>query len=202
MALATYSDLQQQIAGWMERDDLASIIPDFIALAESELNKKLETLDMQVVTDLTIAAQRVTSPTDELAAIRLYIDGDPKQALDYVTPEFLFTSRGGSESGKPVMFTREGSEYVFAPSPDQTYTGKLLYRQKVPALTDSNTTNWLLTNHPEIYLHGALAQAAIYVMDDDRAARWLNLFKNGIKELNDLSETKEFSGHTLQVRSA
>jgi hypothetical protein len=36
----------------------------------------------------------------------------------------------------------------------------MLYSQKVPALSDSATTNWLLTSHPDAYLFGTLTMSA------------------------------------------
>ena len=37
MALANYSDLQASVASFLHRDDLTSEIPDFIKLAEADL---------------------------------------------------------------------------------------------------------------------------------------------------------------------
>jgi hypothetical protein len=39
MSITTYSELQQAIADWLERADLAARIPDFIALFEATANR-------------------------------------------------------------------------------------------------------------------------------------------------------------------
>ena len=41
MALATYADLQGEIASWLRRADLSAEIPTFIALAEAQMNRRL-----------------------------------------------------------------------------------------------------------------------------------------------------------------
>jgi hypothetical protein len=39
MAISTYTDLKTSIASWLNRDDLTSVIPDFISLAEAGINR-------------------------------------------------------------------------------------------------------------------------------------------------------------------
>ena len=39
MALNTYTALKTSIADFLNRDDLTSVIPDFIALAEAQINR-------------------------------------------------------------------------------------------------------------------------------------------------------------------
>ena len=37
MALSSYSDLKASVASWLHRDDLTTQIPDFICLAEADM---------------------------------------------------------------------------------------------------------------------------------------------------------------------
>jgi len=60
-----------------------------------------------------------------------------------------------------------GDEFQYYPSPDASYTATLTYYARIPALSVSATTNWLLTAHPDAYLYGALLQAAPYLRDND-----------------------------------
>ena len=41
MTLATYSDLKTSVANYLNRDDLTSVIPDFISLTENRMNRDL-----------------------------------------------------------------------------------------------------------------------------------------------------------------
>ena len=41
MSLTSYTELQQAIADWLERADLATRIPDFIVLFEAAANRRL-----------------------------------------------------------------------------------------------------------------------------------------------------------------
>ena len=56
--------------------------------------------------------------------------------------------------------------------PPPTYGLKLDDFQKIPALSDSATTNWLLTAHPDLYLFGSLVGAEMSGVNDERAPLW------------------------------
>jgi hypothetical protein len=63
-----------------------------------------------------------------------------------------------------------------------------VFYSKIPALSDSNTTNWLLTASPDIYLYGSLMQSAPYLRDDDRVGIWASLYQKAIDDLNISNE--------------
>jgi hypothetical protein len=39
MSITTYSELKTSIANWLDRSDLTSVIPDFIMLAEKQMER-------------------------------------------------------------------------------------------------------------------------------------------------------------------
>ena len=45
---------------------------------------------------------------------------------------------------------------------------KLIITKSLTALSDSNASNNILTNYPELYLYGALAESAPFIMQDER----------------------------------
>lgn len=67
---------------------------------------------------------------------------------------------------------------------------RLLYQQTIPALSDSNTQNWLILREPGLYLYQALAHSAPYLKDDQRLLTWAQMAKairDGMKEEDDMS---------------
>jgi hypothetical protein len=59
----------------------------------------------------------------------------------------------------------------------------MIYYKTIPALTDVNTTNWLLTAYPHVYLYASLIQAAPFLGNADRLGMWsqmLDLALNAI----------------------
>jgi hypothetical protein len=185
MAISTYAELQTAVGNWLDRTDLGDRIPEFIAMAEAEFNRRLRTLDMLTEdTAFSIASQREDLPADYLGAKRFYLDRSPVVELTNISPDRLsdYRQRFGS-SGIPVYYSVIGSSFEFLPTPSGTYTGVLLYYARIPALTNSNTTNWLLTSHPDLYMYGALKAAEPYVHNDQRLPVWLAQHEAAIRQL-------------------
>lgn len=55
---------------------------------------------------------------------------------------------------------------------------RLLYEQSIPALSDSNTTNWLILREPGLYLYQALCHSAPYLKEDQRLITWAQMAKS------------------------
>jgi hypothetical protein len=111
--------------------------------------------------------------------------------------------KGSSTSGMPVAYTIIGDNFRFAPTPDTTYTGTLNYFKSFDALSDSNTTNYILTNHPAIYLYGSLYHAANFLggVEPARLQQWQGMYTTALERLERNDREDQFSGSPLQIRS-
>ena len=159
MSLTTYTELQQAIADWLERADLATRIPDFIALLEAAANRRLRVRQQEASTTLTPSDGAVALPADYLMWRRVTWTGSNRVDLQYVHPSYLQAAYPSSPSDVPRIFTIEGSTMKVRPV-DNTAL-EFDYFQKVPAL--SAGANWLFTAHPDLYLFGSLVEACLYV---------------------------------------
>ena len=176
MAISTYAELQTATANWLDRTDLTARIPEFIDLAESTFNRTIRNRQMITKNDsYSLDSRYVNLPTDTLEVIRIVVDVTPQITLQYLTPEEIAERRNSSSTGRPQYFTVVGgstNQIELLRSPDETYTSSILYYTKIPALSDSATTNWLLTSHPDIYLFGTLVEAEPYLKNDERMPMW------------------------------
>ena len=201
MAIGTYSELQAAVASWLHRTDLTDRVPEFIVLAETRLNGDVKARPMETRTTLTCTASSrfVTLPTDMLDMRRLTLMSDPADPLEYKSPDQLIDdSRFLESTGRPANFSIVGAQIELAPTPDDDYELELLYRQRIPALSNSNTTNWLLTANPNVYLYGSLLAAAPWTQDEARMPVYERLYREGIDSLNKVDW---YSGSTLRVRA-
>jgi hypothetical protein len=66
MAISTYTELKTAIANFLARDDLTSVIPDFIQLAEATMSRELETRSQEkrATATLTSGDEYIALPTD------------------------------------------------------------------------------------------------------------------------------------------
>ena len=181
MSITTFAELSTAVTNWIDRTDLSSRIPEFITLWEAEVNRRLRLRQQTASTSLTPSAGSATLPTDYLEWKRVTWTGTPKRELDYVTPSFLQAFNPSAISATPLYFTIEGETLKIAYL--STTALDFLYAQKVPALTASATTNWLLTAHPDVYLYGTLSRAATFTSDADNGRAWLALADQALEQM-------------------
>jgi len=206
MALSNYSELQSSVANWLNRSDLTTeITGDFIVLTEKDFNSKLRIRKMvESDSSFSINAETVALPSGFLQVRDLFIlSGGTKYALTYMTPPQMDQIKGSSTSGMPVAYTIIGDNFRFAPTPDSTYTSTLNYYKSFDALSDSNTTNYILTNHPAIYLYGSLYHAANFLggVEPARLQQWQGMYTTALERLERNDREDQFSGSPLQIRS-
>jgi len=205
MALTTYTELKSSLANWLNRSDLTTEIgDDFIKLAEADFNSKLRVRAMIDQVSITVDAETVALPTDFLQIRDFYIlAGQTKTPLVYATPASMDATSGTSTTGRPASFTILGDTIRFSPKPDATYTAKMNYFKKFPALSSSVATNYILKSHPAIYLYGSLFHAANFLggINPQQVQVWQQMFGTAMErlELNDRED--EYNGSPLQVRT-
>lgn len=199
MALATYSDLQSSIADWLHRTDLTSVIPDFIRMAEENLSADISSRSMDTVVNLSLTAgvDTVALPSDMVEMRRLQVLGNFNTVLKYVTPDQLSSDYANNYTGTPQVFTVIGENIEVAPIPDAAYTLELTYKQRIPALSNTNTANWLLTSWPSCYLYGSLLAAQSYMIGDDRLPTIKALYQEAV---NNINAVDYYSGSTMRVK--
>lgn len=205
MALSTYAELKTTIANWLNRTDLTSeIAEDFIVLAEADFNSKLRIRQMHSQTTITIDAETESTPSGFLQVRDFYIlSNNDKYAMNYLSPPQMDSIKGTSMSGLPVAYTILGSTFRFTPRPADSYSGILNFYKKFDALSSANTSNYILTDHPAIYLYGSLFHASNFLggIDPNQSQQWLQMYQTALEraELNDRED--QFSGSPLQIRS-
>ena len=203
MALSTYAELKTSIGDWLNRSDLSATIPDFISLAEAQIERTLRTRQMIVRANASFDSEYGTVPADFLETKSLKLTStNPIKPLEFLTMDDMDQARSQyTASGKPRFFTVVGNQFRIAPTPDSTYTAELIYFAKLTKLSNSVTSNWLLASSPDIYLYGALLQAAPYLQDDARIQTWATLYERALNDLQTADDRGASSGGTLLTRA-
>jgi len=205
MALTNYTELKATLANWLNRSDLTTeIADDFIKLAEADFNSKLRVRAMISQANVTVNAETAALPTDFLQIRDFYIlNGQTKVPLTYITPAQMDTTSGTSTTGLPTTYTILGDTFRFSPKPDATYTAVINFYKRFSALSSTVATNFILTNHPAIYLYGSLFHAANFLggINPQQIQTWQLMYSTAMErlELNDRED--EYNGSPLQVRT-
>jgi len=186
----TYAELRSTIADYLNRDDLTAVIPTFIKLAESKFNRKLRVRQMIKRATATIDTAFFAPPGDWLENKEFQLNTNPITKLEFITESYSNDLRATryTASGKPQYYTVVGNQLEFIPTPDSEYQGELTYYAKIPALSDSNTSNWLLAYAPDLYLYGALVEAEPYLKNDERVGLWGELYLRVVSDIEVADE--------------
>ena len=198
MALDSFATLKTSIADWLNRSDLTAVIPDYITLVEAELGRILKgrpmTTELGVVFDTT---GRLTLPSDYVRCVSLTLETDlygwPVEFKPY---QYVVEKQAQLVVGPPRYCAVVGDKLVIAPTPDSDtqYTGTLIYDATLTPLSDTATTNWVLANHPDAYLFGALYQAAPYLKNDERISVWEARYYKALDQIRELAQQSEYGG--------
>lgn len=207
MAITNYTNLQTTIADFLNRDDLTSVIPTFIQLAEAQMNREVRHWRMEARTSGAQSAgdQYMQIPADWLETIRFHVTDAGTSAITLTSRAAMADIRAKNEDVStkiPYLYCHADSQFELYPTPSSTTNIELLYYQKIPSLSASTTTNWLLENHPDVYLYGALLHSAPYLAEDARVAVWAQMYSAAVQNVNTASEKARYSGSgmTLKIR--
>ena len=203
MALSTYTELKTSVADWLNRSDLTTAIPDFISLAEAQIERTLRTRQMIVRANASFDAQYGAVPSDFLETKSLKLTStNPQTPLQFLSIDALDNEMTNyTASGKPKFFGIVGGQFRIVPTPDATYTTELTYYAKLTKLSSSVASNWLLASSPDIYLYGSLLQAAPYLQDDARIQTWATLYERALNDSQTADDRSASSGGALLTRA-
>ena len=205
MAITTYAELKTAITDFLNRDDLDATTGTFIALAEADMQRKVRHWRMEKRSTAEIDTQYSAIPADFAEVIRFYVTSGDTKPLELIS-QFQLLDRKRvnlNTSGSPSFYAITAGEIEVYPVPDGTYDVELYYYSRIPALSDSNTSNWMLEYYADAYLYGALVHSAPYLKDDSRIQTWAALYQSAIDAINAESERSKFggSGRRLKIRS-
>jgi hypothetical protein len=215
MALANLTDLESAIKDWAgDRTDLTTArVDDCITLAESDIhNGVYDVFGNEIVPALRIRRMETVNssftqtseftnlPTDfrEMREVWLSSQAD-WMPLRFTPPDLYDSLYGSSDSGPPVAYSIVGSQLRVGPGASSD-TLRLIYYATVPALV-TNSTNWLMTLAPNVYLYGSLRHLAPYISASaDQTGLWHTGYVSAIKGLI-MAEKRAAMGTAMAARA-
>jgi hypothetical protein len=158
VTITSYSTLVDAIVDRMNDAALSASAPEFIQLAEASFNRRLNNLDMEGTATIDSDAT-LPIPTDYKGSMSIRVDDRPP--LKQLSADDFQAKWHEAGTGEPCNFAIFGGAIHLGPEPGQTYTVTMTYLRTLTGLSEINTTNWLLEQHPDLYLYGALVEAEI-----------------------------------------
>lgn len=185
MKIVDYASLKTAVGNWMTRTDVVGEAEDFIALGEAGLNRELNPVEVDVALtgvagsrSIDISSQNMVEPIALFLAVP-----DCDEVL--ITPKTDGTFPYLNSSGRPSFWAIDGSNIDFDRPLDQAYPFRFRIRQRF-CLSNANPTNWLLTNHPDLYLSASIVWGGFFIQDDAAAARWATILNTALPSVRNI----------------
>lgn len=186
MSFENYEGLKAEIKSFLwDRSDVVDRIPSFVKLAETEARRLLRTREANATKQFTYSSGMASIPCGGGTILAVRLDGDdvrPWRDLSYVSPEQFSTIHENDSWGYPRFYTVQDERIMFAPRGTAASTGEIVYIESFCPLTYDSDCNWLLKQHPDIYLSGALKWGKAWLIDGDWD--WSTPFYSAIKAAN------------------
>jgi hypothetical protein len=207
MAITTYATLSSAVQSFsLDRTDLATPMPDLVAMAEQAIYFGLEgmeplrVLDMETKTSLTPTAGVCTLPTNYLQWRRVVETSSPRRELDYIAPAGMDQQYATRSAGLGNFFTVIGMTIETAPLVSNTV--ELTYYASPVALDSAAPTegNSMLVKYPSVYLRATMAMGYEYLKNGEEMQKQLALLKSLIGACNRQTQMSSLAKTGISFR--
>lgn len=193
-AISDYASLLLDAAEYSQRSNIAHVFPRYLGMAELKLNRALRVADMEVVGTVTITSGDGTLPADLLEVREFRSPTNiPLRAMSLQQ----LTNAYRDQSGTPRGYAVVGSTVKVRPTADGDC--QVTYYGKIPALTPSNPTNWLLTKAPDVYLYAVVAEISIAAGDAAKTQGAMQLMSMALQGLQVDDERRRWGNSQMVV---
>ena len=194
-----FGTLKSRVASYLHRDDLTSIIPDFVNAAMHRLERNHNWNCMKTKTTGSTTDDYISLPTRYKDTDSLFVIANsqyyPLTKSSYSHMISIYPEGSSSKDRPEVFATLIGdSKFYLRPYPDAAYSYELIYYAYTADLSADTDTNWWTNNTWELLLYGALIEAEPYVINDERMLTWKALYDNILGDLSMAEENEVFSG--------
>ena len=200
-----YSDIKDLALSYSDREDaeVSNRIDNFLRIVEARINRFLQVRKM---------ASRVVLVTDENQEyyglpndfnglrdieIRASLDSTTRTTLKYLNPEQL---NAVNEDYDGIYYAIIGDQLLIRPAQENKIL-ELIYYQKVPALSSTDTTNWLSDDYPDAYVFGILVEISAFVKDVEATQMWEQRFSAALGAIENTDSRNRWSGVSLEMRN-
>lgn len=195
MSITTYAELKAAITSWTDDGTEASDNADtYIDLAEAEFNRELRLREMEEEATVSLTSGVGNLPSDFLEMIFVESGTTPTYTLENIDRTTFANLE--TYSGDPLYYAIAGTTIKVNPTASSV---PITYYESIPALSDSNTTNWLLTKYPMLYLVACEKHHAWKTRDYEAHDRAALKQANLISDLNSEDEKARYANVKLRT---
>jgi len=208
--MASYSQLQADVQGWLKRRDIADRMPSWVLQVETDIAELLRARCMVVSGVQAIDAPMISLPSDFIAfeAVKFTCCGEPLALEDHWTGPLAGGPCCACGPRPSSAYRLVGGCIEFLPHPTipdppdpnwQPQTVDVAWYARPRPLQSPGDTNAVLENLYSVYLFGTVRYGAMYGLDDDRETQMTTRFVEAVTAANRWKEESQYSGAPLRA---
>jgi len=208
----TYDSLLTDLRDYLERgqsetDDPAVYqqLPRLIALAEKQISTELisQGLLAAVTTTMVVGDNTFAKPDRwrETVSMNILTDAGRVQLFPRSYEYCRDYWPSAAVNAQPLFYADyDYANWIFSPSPDDTYALEILYYELPQPIDEFNQTSWLTEFAPDLLLYCALTKAAPMLKNDERVQVWENLYNRALQSYSgqDLKRITDRSAYRTE----
>lgn len=188
MALSTFAELKTSVQAWLKPNTTmptaeVTLIEDYIRMAEAKFNRTLMHPFMEKTDTLVIIDGYADVPSDLLSVIKIQMTQSPYSEITPAQTDLLDALVGFATGGNPTEYKWSGDQFVM--NSPASVDAVIRYRRTIPALSSSNTSNWLLSRFPDMYLFESVLNGDTRLLDSEQLAVVNARNDRALAEFND-----------------
>jgi hypothetical protein len=189
-----FTTLQDDMTAYLQRGGPLDVttqaqLPRLINLAERGIARdiKIQGYIVPVTTTLAAGISTLIKPDGWRQTVSMFYGVGQKRTPLY--PRSLEYCRAywpdPTQTSAPLFYADYNyGNWLFAPTPDQTYNAEILYYSLPPLLDPTNTTNWLTDFAPELLEYRAFWEMSLFIRAPDDANVWQQKYTSALEAIN------------------
>jgi hypothetical protein len=199
----TRADLLNVAVAYADRydTDVSDQLSFMLGLAEDRMSRIMRNREMSATLSIPVTgASFYTLPSDFAGMRDINVNG--QYTLQYVNPEQATNVK--LHKANCTYYTIVGNTLHIIPLLEVVAgnddTIEIIYYQRVVPLVASLDTNWVLTNHSDIYKTALSAEIEVFVKNDQRAAMFWGQLDSMFGEIENRDWQDRWSGTSLATK--
>lgn len=195
----TFSELEDDVRRYLERGFSAATdplvyeqIPRLITLAERRCAVDLKIQGFLVVTTAQMQSGVAVYPKPDRWRMTVSINFGTGQNNNQRTPMFPRSYEyirnywpDDTTLDQPKFYADYNySNWLFGPTPDESYPYEVIYYELPALLSSTNQTNWLTQYAPQMLLYATLLEATPFLKNDERVPIWQGMYTDSKNAIN------------------
>ena len=194
----TFTSLQKDVQAYLERGQINdptvyAQLPELINFAERRISRELKVLGFKVPAQFSFQANVavVAKPDRWRETVSLNVSGVAfgtsvrnqvyPRSYEYIREYWPDDTQTWSSvygvPGPPLFYADyDFNHFIVAPTPDQAYAAELVYFEEPALLDNTNQTNFITQNMPNLLLYATLLECTPFLKLDSRIATWQQMY--------------------------